>query len=74
MTVGCSKLSSYLNKNIRDICPNHFDDNNLNHCAHFVSHMLGIGIGYTCTEWSREAMAPRPTSKFKNSLECGVRR
>ena len=53
MTVGYSKLGSYLNKNIRDICPNHFDDNNLSHCAHFVSHVLGIASGYTCDRMVR---------------------
>ena len=48
MTVGYSKLGTYINKNIRDICPNHFHDNTLNHCAHFVSHVLEITFGYTC--------------------------
>jgi hypothetical protein len=65
MTIGYSKLGSYLNKNIRDICPNHFDDNNLNHCAHFVSHVLGIAIGYTCDRMVRGSNGAKANIKVQ---------
>lgn len=41
-------LDSYLGKNISEICGNGYTDNLLNHCAHFVAHVLGLSVGYTC--------------------------
>lgn len=41
-------LNSYLGLHIRDICPVGFANNSDNHCAHFVSHVLGLGFGVTC--------------------------
>lgn len=41
-------LSSFEGKNISDICDSNFHDDSYNHCAHFVSHVLGLRFGYTC--------------------------
>lgn len=41
-------LNSYLGLHIRDICPVGFASDNDNHCAHFVSHVLGLSFGMTC--------------------------
>jgi len=41
-------LRSLLGKHIRDVCPNGYDSDSDNHCAHFVSHVLGYQFGATC--------------------------
>ena len=40
--------STYLGKHIKDICGNQFHKDSDNHCAHFVSHVKGIAVGYLC--------------------------
>ncbi|HEX2555096.1 MAG TPA: hypothetical protein VHL98_15465 [Microvirga sp.] len=35
---------------ISALCQNKLTDDTLNHCAHFVSHALGITLGYTCAK------------------------
>jgi hypothetical protein len=46
--ITSSQLNTWLGKNISDICLNGYAAANLNHCAHFVSHALALGGGYTC--------------------------
>ena len=46
--VTVSTLDSYLGKHIRDICGNSYINDSDNHCAHFVSHVLGLKFGATC--------------------------
>ena len=41
-------LESHVGKHIRDICGNGYANDNDNHCAHFVSHVLGFKFGATC--------------------------
>jgi hypothetical protein len=41
-------LNSYLGHNIGEICGLGFTDPTLNHCAHFVNHVLQLGFGATC--------------------------
>jgi len=56
MSVGLSEaiLNTYVGKKISEICVYHYHGNgpNDNHCAHFVSHVLGLGNragdGETC--------------------------
>lgn len=43
-----STLRGYLGKHIRDICPIGYAADTDNHCAHFVSHVLGYQYGATC--------------------------
>lgn len=49
-----SNISSYANKSIGDICPFTLGKNNSqNHCAHFVSHMMGYEFaGPTCKNFT----------------------
>lgn len=42
------QLTGYLGKSIADICQNGYASAHENHCAHFVSHVLGYQAGVTC--------------------------
>jgi hypothetical protein len=42
------QLAGYLGKPIGDICQNGYTSVHENHCAHFVSHVLGYRFGATC--------------------------
>jgi len=42
-------LDAYIGKHIGDICGNAYIHDNDNHCAHFVSHVLGLKFGATCS-------------------------
>jgi|GEM_PF-4154974 hypothetical protein len=42
------KLNALLNKTVTDFCSVNFHDKTLNHCAHFVSHVLNIRVGMLC--------------------------
>jgi hypothetical protein len=44
-------LNSSLGKSIDRICPNKFHDFSSNHCAHYVSHMMGLEFSYNCKEF-----------------------
>jgi len=41
-------LDGYVGQHIRTICQVGFHGDNHNHCAHFVSHVLGFQFGVTC--------------------------
>lgn len=41
-------LDGYLGKDIKDICDTGYDASNVNHCAHFVGHAMGIKTGLVC--------------------------
>lgn len=41
-------LVDYEGKHIKEICSSGFVGDEKNHCAHFVSHVLGFGFGLTC--------------------------
>jgi hypothetical protein len=41
-------LDNFVGKSIGEICSNHFTDAHQNHCAHFVSHALGLKLGMLC--------------------------
>jgi len=42
------QLNGYLGKTISQICQNGYTNAHDNHCAHFVSHVLGYHFGVTC--------------------------
>jgi len=46
-------LNSYVGQPIKEICPHGYDSSSDNHCAHFVSHVLQLGMGYTCAHARR---------------------
>jgi hypothetical protein len=48
MAITENELKATLGKNISEICTTGFTNNSLNHCAHFISHTLGIHSGYQC--------------------------
>jgi len=50
-------LDTFLDKSIDDICPNGFTNQNDNHCAHFVSHVMGLQFGVTCRMMGKAAQA-----------------
>ena len=44
-------LEDSLGKSINQICLNNLHDPNLNHCAHFVSHILELDFSFNCKEF-----------------------
>lgn len=68
------ELNAFLGKHISAICPNGYQSNSDNHCAHFVSHVLGYQFGVTCRTMSRgtgAAATIRVQDLFTNSLQVG---
>lgn len=51
-------LDSYLGQHISTICPNGYDANGDNHCAHFVAHVLQLEVGLTCARMRRRPSGP----------------
>lgn len=41
-------VAAYVGQHINKICKNGYTDDDDNHCAHFVSHVLGYKFGATC--------------------------
>jgi len=41
-------VNAYKGKDIKDICDTNFVDSRINHCAHFISHVIGLKIGMIC--------------------------
>jgi len=55
-------LDGFLSRNIKDVCTEvRLVDNKLNHCAHFVNHVLGFDHPLTCGGLLGRP-GPRPTS------------
>lgn len=52
------KLDSALGKSIDKICPNNFHDLSANHCAHFVSHMVGLEFSFNCKDFKGGSKQP----------------
>jgi hypothetical protein len=46
--VTAAQLNAFLGKEITEICQVGYTNPNDNHCAHFVSHVLGYTFGLTC--------------------------
>jgi hypothetical protein len=57
-TVTAAILDGYVGKNISEICGNGFANAADNHCAHFVSHALGLAHGLTCAGMIYRAPQP----------------
>lgn len=47
-TITLDQLLNFEGKNIDAICDCAYHNDADNHCAHFVSHALGFGFGFTC--------------------------
>jgi hypothetical protein len=67
--ISLETLDSYVDRPIEQICP--FGYKTDNHCAHFVSHVLQLGIGLTCAGGSMGAAGVRVHELFPY---CGDRR
>ncbi|MDR0777608.1 MAG: hypothetical protein LBE81_13375 [Azonexus sp.] len=64
MATTLVSLRDYVGKSIGDICSNGFSTPTQNHCAHFVSHALGIQLGMLCGDMAWE------TRKTGASIRC----
>jgi len=56
--ITVDKLKAFEGLNISKICDGEYTDNGLNHCAHFVSHALGLSIGFTCRGMTGKGTSP----------------
>jgi hypothetical protein len=59
------QLARYLGKSIAEICPNGYTSADDNHCAHFVSHVLGYHFGATC-QMMGSAKGPAATLRVQD--------
>lgn len=48
MTTCKINVKQYLGMNISSLCSNSYHKSSDNHCAHFVSHVLGFRFGFKC--------------------------
>lgn len=46
--ITSTELDKFLGKHIKDICDCEYANDAHNHCAHFVSHVMGYKFGFTC--------------------------
>jgi hypothetical protein len=66
MTITAADLEAFVGQSIGQICTNGFAAASQNHCAHFVSHALGIKLGMLCGDM---AFKTRHTGA---SIRCDV--
>lgn len=69
-----ASLTPLLGKHIGAICPVGYDADADNHCAHFVSHVLGYQYGVTCLTMSNGKGTPasiRVQDLFAHCLQVG---
>jgi len=67
-------LQGYLGKHISQICPIGYAADSDNHCAHFVSHVLGYQFGATCRTMKHGTGTPgsiRVHEVFQKCLSVG---
>jgi len=79
MAIIPTELGRGLNKSIGDLCPFSIAHSNQNHCAHYVSHMMGYEFGKTCKTftWADKQQPARGATLrvddlFSNSPETGL--
>lgn len=70
MTELAERLEALLGKNINQICPNGFHDAGLNHCAHFVGHVLGLRSPYTCAQFTGGRKEPANIRVHETFAQC----
>jgi hypothetical protein len=51
-------IVDFVGMSISDICPNSFHNPSDNHCAHFVSHVRGITLGFRCRQMTGRGPEP----------------
>lgn len=53
MSTELPSLDPFLDKSINELCPFSIGkDNSQNHCAHFVSHVMGYDFAETCKNFT----------------------
>jgi hypothetical protein len=64
MTITLEALRGYVGKPINDFCNTGYTKPEVNHCAHFVGHVLGLQLGMLCggMNWK--------TRKIGASIRC----
>lgn len=70
-----ASLTPLLGNHIGAICPVGYADDADNHCAHFVSHVLGYQFGVTCLTMSNgtgTAASIRVQELFAHCLQAGA--
>jgi hypothetical protein len=75
MPLSEDTLRNWVGHHIRDICPRGFASDADNHCAHFVSHVLGYQFGTTCRTLAAhrdgDSASIRVQDLFANCLQFG---
>lgn len=64
-SISAGLLDSYVGKDIADICSNRYGSSNINHCAHFVSHVLGLEFGMTCRQLVAQSRREAPGANVR---------
>lgn len=67
-------LEEAIDKNIATFCNNAYHDDDVNHCAHFVAHMLRLQVGTTCRHiagGAAEGASIRVHEIFANCSQVG---
>ena len=63
MATTCKiNIKQYLGSNISALCSNSYHKSTDNHCAHFVSHVLGFRYGFKCKGMSGKGNASESAS------------
>ncbi len=70
MTTLKTKLDKSLGKSIDDICGNKFHDLKQNHCAHYVSHMMGFEFSFNCKEFKGGKKQPANIRVHEVFAQC----
>lgn len=69
MIIQKHQLDDYVGKSIAQICQNGYTDTGDNHCAHFVSHVLGYDFAFTCREMVKGAKSPGASLRVHDLFE-----
>ncbi len=65
-----AELEAFVGKDVKDICGNGFDDSSLNHCAHFVSHAMGLTFSFNCAQMTGGHQAPANIRVHEVFAQC----
>jgi hypothetical protein len=63
-------LNGYLGKHISQLCSIGYHSDADNHCAHFVSHVLGLQFGATCRTMVRATGTPGSSRVHEVFARC----
>jgi hypothetical protein len=71
-TTTATDMSGYLGQHINKICPNGYTNDDDNHCAHFVAHVLKYAFGTTCLTMSKGQGAGATIRVHELFPQCGT--